>query len=253
MVEYLYDGTFEGLLTCIYENYYGEKAGGIFLEQEYQRSLLQDFFIVKTEEEKARKVYKAIEKKISSYDLRRIYRVFLSNTANKETKILAYVKLGFKEGGKIASLHSNPVVFAIQEADKKVEFEVHRLTGLVRFSVVTFKNKQEGPELLYAGIEPDHDVVELLAPHFTGRFYNDPFLIHDKSRGKALVANQGQWEIVEFSNEDFIEITKEEVCYRKLWKQYFETMAIKERINPKCQKRCMPARYWKNLTEFLPD
>ena len=30
MIDYLYDGTFEGLLTCIYENYYTEKASGIF-------------------------------------------------------------------------------------------------------------------------------------------------------------------------------------------------------------------------------
>ena len=40
MIDYLYDGTFEGLLTCIYENYYTEKASGIFREEAYQSNLL---------------------------------------------------------------------------------------------------------------------------------------------------------------------------------------------------------------------
>ena len=38
--------------------------------------------------------------------------------------------------------------------------------------------------------------------------------------------------------------------YQKLWKQYFETIAIRERTNPRCQKTLMPVRYWKHLTEM---
>jgi probable DNA metabolism protein len=38
--------------------------------------------------------------------------------------------------------------------------------------------------------------------------------------------------------------------YQDLWKKYFETIAIKERTNPRCQKNFMPVRYWKNLTEL---
>ena len=29
MTDYLYDGTFEGILTCIYHHYYTDKATGI--------------------------------------------------------------------------------------------------------------------------------------------------------------------------------------------------------------------------------
>lgn len=263
MTDYLYDGSFEGLLSCIYENYYGEKATGIFLEKNYQANLMAGFSVVKTDETKATKVYDAIEGKISLYDLRRLYRVFLSNVPQKENKILAYVKMGFKEGGKIALLHSHPVVLSIQEADKKVSFEIHRLAGLVRFSVMRFDKHCHGEEdlkrttdnlkkteILYSTINPDHDVTELLAPHFTTRFFNDPFIIHDESRGKALVASQGHWEVVKFTGKELLKETEEEEGYRVLWKQYFETIAIKERINPNCQKRCMPTRYWRNLTEL---
>lgn len=246
MVDYLYDGTFEGLLTCIYEHYYTEKAAGIYLEASYQSTMLGGYQVVTTEEEKATKVYDAIEKKISNYDLRRLYKVFLSTVDNKESKILQYVRLGFKEGPKIGSLHANPIVFAVQEAEKKVGFEVHRLFGLVRFSVTT---TPQGQEILYCAIEPDHDVLELMATHFIDRFQNDPFIIHDKRRKKALIANEGLWYLSDFAEKDIPQFSLEEQNYRILWKKYFDSIAIKERINPKCQKRCMPVRYWKNLTE----
>ena len=39
MQDYLYDGTFEGFLTCVYHHYYTEQAAGICLKEEYQSSL----------------------------------------------------------------------------------------------------------------------------------------------------------------------------------------------------------------------
>ena len=255
MIDYLYDGTFEGLLTCVYYNYYEEKAAGIFKKESYQSTLLSGFKIIATEEEKATKVYDAIERKISRDDLRRIYRVFLSNIENKETVILKYVQLGFKEGSNVSSFHSNPIVFNVQQIEKKVSFEVHRLAGLVRFTILKinhdkFAEEEFHQEILYSCIEPDHDVLELMAGHFADRFKNEPFIIHDKARGKAVFAQGGIWYISDFNNTDLLVQVKDEKLYQELWKEYFTSIAIKERINPRCQKRFMPIRYWKNLTEF---
>ena len=72
MVDYLYDGTFEGFLTCVYAHYYEGKASGIYNRENYQASMLSGFRIIETEGEKAAKVYEAIERKISGNDLRRI-------------------------------------------------------------------------------------------------------------------------------------------------------------------------------------
>lgn len=243
MVDYLYDGTFEGLLTCVYHHYYTEKASGIFPKDEYQSSMLGGFMEIKTEVEKAVIVYEAIKEKISSYDLQRIYKVFLSNAEQKECKILNYVRLGFVKGANVSLLHGDPIVYSVQEAEKKINNEIHRLKGLVRFSEL-----ENG--ILYSVIEPDHDVVEFLATHFCDRFKNEPFIIQDKRRGKALVAYHGQWYIRAFGKTEFASFSKEESGYRDLWKQYFKNMAIKERLNPRCQKNMMPVRYWKRLTEF---
>ena len=78
MKDYLYDGTFEGILTCIYHHYYTEQAAGIYLKEEYQPSLLYDYMVVETEEDKATRVYDDIKEKISDYSLRYIYRAYLS-------------------------------------------------------------------------------------------------------------------------------------------------------------------------------
>ena len=243
MVDYLYDGTFEGLLTCIHHHYYTEKAGGIFRKEEYQSTMLGGYREVETEEEKAVIVYDAIEKKISSADLKRIYKVFMSSVEGKETKILNYVRLGFVKGACVSMLHGDPIVFPVQQAERKVNGEVHRLKGLIRFSEL-------GHRVLYSPIEPDHDIIEFLADHFCDRYKNEPFIIHDVKRSKALIAYQGSWYISRFTKEALSPLSEEEKEYRRLWKSYFENMAIRERINPRCQKNLMPVRYWKHLTEF---
>ena len=40
------------------------------------------------------------------------------------------------------------------------------------------------------------------------------------------------------------------IPFEDLWKQFYKSVNIEERKNPKCQKRMMPTRYWKHLTEM---
>lgn len=244
MVAYLYDGTFEGLLTAIYKHYYQGKAKGIYPLDLYQVCLTVPYEIVKTDEEQADKVYQAIQKKISYDDLSRIYYAYLSNDPEKEIKILRYLELGFKTGPKISCLHGNPVVFDLQSIEKKVTHEVHRLKGLIRFSLLD-------QDVLYAPITPDHDSVALLAAHFCDRFRHENFVIHDTRRKKALLYNQGKSIIAPFEYDKLPSLAREEVLVRSQWRTYFETIAIKERTNKKCQRNFMPVRYWENLTEIF--
>ena len=44
-------------------------------------------------------------------------------------------------------------------------------------------------------------------------------------------------------------ITDEEIEYQNLWKLFFNTIAIKERTNPRCQMQYMPKKYWNDLIE----
>ncbi|MDR1043267.1 MAG: TIGR03915 family putative DNA repair protein [Clostridiales Family XIII bacterium] len=107
-------------------------------------------------------------------------------------------------------------------------------------------------EILYARVSPDHEALEFLAPHFADRFKNEPFIIHDTRRGRAVFAWRRQWHIADFTEQDAAMLgdTAREEAYRSLWRNYFDTIAIKERTNPRCQRNLMPARYWENLPEM---
>ena len=305
-MDYLYDGSFEGLLCCIYEHYYGERAEGIFEKSSYQQNMLRQFRTLETDGEKAARVYDAIRGKISAEALRRVYAVYLSAVPEKEMKVLRYVVLGFRMGAKVNLMHADPVVFDAQQAEKKVYAERHRYLGILRFSVIrtgcpggsgisggpgspgdgaaatgktgteTFRAEASGAEatgddtsesgstttgaagpagsaaeVLYARLEPDNDVIELMAPHFADRYKNDPFILHDLRREKAVFSQGGHWYVAALPKDAPVNLAQGEREYRKLWKQYFETIAIRERTNPRCQKLYMPVRYWKHLTEMF--
>ncbi|MDR0817341.1 MAG: TIGR03915 family putative DNA repair protein [Clostridiales Family XIII bacterium] len=278
-MNYIYDGTFEGFLTCVYAHYHAEKADGIAPASlpgrlnsgaVCQENLLTATRTIETDYEKAATVYDAIETKISKWDMERVYRVFKTNEDEKEMKLLRYIRFGFRRGPSIRLAHTHPIVLDIEKAERRISNEVHRLCGLIRFeSVVPTTGMPPAitdphhhaapspspvpvPELLYSRIDPDNDVLEFLAPHFSDRFKSDPFIIHDERREKALVSFQRKWHITDFTEQDraLLARTGAEEEYKKLWRQYFDTIAIKERTNPKCQRTFMPARYWKNLPEI---
>ncbi len=119
---------------------------------------------------------------------------------------------------------------------------MHRLMGFVRFRQV------EGG-IYYASIGPDHNVIQLLAPHFVERLSDQKWIIHDVKREIAALHNRGKWLLTGFTADDIPADTPEEKQYKRLWKEFFNTLAIPERINPKLQRRLLPRRYWEHLPE----
>lgn len=70
MIQYIYDGSFDGLLTSIYEAYYRkEKIDDIVPEDSVEENFLVEKIYMETDREKAEKVYVAIENKISKNPL----------------------------------------------------------------------------------------------------------------------------------------------------------------------------------------
>jgi probable DNA metabolism protein len=243
---YIYDGTFEGLLTSIYEAYYNsEKPEKILKENEFIPTLLAKPLYINTDKTKASKVYEAIKTKISNHSLRYCFYVYLSEVKDSGTLIYDYVKLGFKIG-KAIDMHLNEdSVLKLHLIVKKVSWEHHRMLGLVRFKDVDNK-------FLYADMEPDHNITALITPHFAERLSNENFIIHDTKRDIAAVYDKNEWFITSLDKSNIQTlIAKAENCiYESLWKDYFKSTTIQDRLNPKLQKMHMPKRYWKFLTEI---
>lgn len=241
-MDYLYDGTFEGLMTCIFYHYKKINASGIYELSNYQQSIMHDFEIIATDVEKAKTVCDAINKKVSKEAYVNIFYCYLSNIKNKENIILDFLVFAFKYGKKTMNFYSHEKVLPINEAYTKVAKEVHRLIGILRFSDV------DG--ILYAKFSPDNDVLLLIVDHFADRYKYEKFIIHDEKRKKIAVYSNETWEIKEVSNLPNIEYSHDEKTIRNLWKQYFTDVAIKERTNINLQFQFVPARYRKNMVEF---
>ena len=48
-------------------------------------------------------------------------------------------------------------------------------------------------------------------------------------------------------SEDIMD--KDEKLFQSMWKEYFKSIAIKERLNPRLHRQHMPARFWKYMPE----
>lgn len=244
MYDYIYDGSFEGMLTAIYEAYYRpEKPEKILRQDSIQESIFTSSILIPTEGEKADKVYGAIKEKISPMALRNVFYAFLSEDEEAATKIYQYLRLGWRVGKRIDDYHAEDRVLALHQLSQKVSKEAHRMLGLLRFQ------KIEG-DIYYAEIEPDHNITALLAPHFAKRMADQNWIIHDGKRDIAALYNKENWIMTEGQLQGEFPLAEEEIQYQELWRRYFKTIAIRSRNNPRLQKAFMPKRYWKHLVEL---
>ena len=242
---FIFDATFEGLLTSVYEAYYNEvKPQAIYSSLIYEPNLIDNPINIETDLDKFQKVYNAIESKISKKSLQKIYYCYLSETKESSNLIFSYIRMGFKIGKDIELHKNNDTVLNIDKLAKRVSLERHRFTGFVRFKEIN--------NILYSSIEPDFNIVGLLGNHFKNRLTNEYFIINDAKRNIALVYNKEDYYLTTLDSnmKALLENSYDTGEYSGLWRQYFKSTNIKERANSRLQKRSMPTRYWKNLTEL---
>ncbi|MGL5346980.1 MAG: TIGR03915 family putative DNA repair protein [Peptostreptococcaceae bacterium] len=245
MIVFLYDSTFEGLLTAIYEAYYSKvKPNRIYSIKHYKSNLIDEVIKIETDTIKFQKVYDAIENKISRTSLNKIYYSYLSEIEESANVIYYYLQMGFKLGKDVECHKHNDIVINIDKLSKRVSLERHRFTGFVRFKEIN--------GILYSKIEPDFNILPLIGNHFKSRLTNEYFIIEDTNRDIALIYNKKEYHLTELSQEqkNALSSNDNDVKYEELWKQYFKSTSIRERSNYRLQKRSMPTRYWKNLTEI---
>lgn len=244
MIYYVYDSTFDGLLSCIYEAYYRhENPDDIVPLERVEDNFLIEVFHITTDKEKASKVYRSIEEKISLESLRKVFYVYLSELPKSGIAILNYLRVGYKLGKNVDDNLTNDAVLTIDKICHKVTIEKHLLLGILRFKML-----ENG--ILYGTLEPDYNIVGMLAPHFASRMSNENWVIHDLKRNVAVFYNKQEWVVRDLVLEEDLIIHEDEEDYQEMWKSYYEHMAIESRKNLKLKKNYMPMRYWKHLVEI---
>ncbi len=245
MTVYLYDGSFEGLmtaaLTVLRRN---DHVARIEPEGNGEAALFDEKVTIAARSEDSDRLVRWISSAFSPEVTARVCLAFLSEIEGMETDILRYLEKGRAIGYRFHLALGDEAVLRLNRLVHKVTKEQHRMMGLVRFS-------QLGSGVLYAPIEPDHNITGLLAPHFAKRMQEEDWTIHDRKRGIAAIyrSSAKRWDIHQADMHGEPEFSGEEAAYRELWQHYCAGMAIPGRKNLKLQRRFMPRRYWKYLTE----
>ncbi len=240
---YIYDGTFDGLLTIVFDCYSSKTLPqNIIKEATYSTNFLDNTIFIQSDYEKSERVFKGIEKNIGYSTLYNSYYAFLSNEKDKEINILKYLCNGFDIGPKINNMLTISYVYKVISLKRRVYGECHRFKGLLRF--IEINNN-----LFYSSIHPDNNIIEPLGHHFIQRLPSQNFIIHDKNRNLCFLYNGKTYKIEQINNFTLPNISEKEKNYQELWKSFFKSVTIDERINRKCQMQFMPKKYWKDLIE----
>lgn len=242
-----YDSTFDGFLSAVFEIYSQRLDVERFVpdrETEASSDLFQQVFRVETSEDSSMRLRRAIVNAASEDVLQLLYTAFLSEEQGIEMKILAFLrKLFLLDDPNYGKNPTSPEMLPLYKIAGSVRREAGGMLGIVRFS------KWHG-NFYIAKIEPKYDILLLMEQHFCNRFANQKWIIYDAKRKYALLHDRaGAAKVVSLPDEaSFIRAIQSDGITR-LWQDYYNTIAIKERENPKLLKRCLPVRYWKNLPE----
>lgn len=244
-VNYVYDGSFEGFLSLVFESWRKKELPAmVFPAGEEQLTLFPSYFI-ETDDEKALRVEKGIVKAAGTAAFCNVEQCFLSCAAQKELLLLDYIRLCIERGTKVLSMLADDTVHVVEKAAFACAREGHLFKGFARFSV--------HGDVMTAVIEPKNSVLPLVADHFCERYHEESFIIYDKTHGSALVFSKGIRAIVPAEGFEPPRADTSEIEARRLWKLFYDTIAIEQRDNPRCRMSMMPKRFWSRLTEMEDD
>ena len=242
---YRYDGSFDGLLTCVFESYARHELPDAILSPDDEQTMLFEARRVETDYVKSERVLRGVMNKISPEAADFIRMAHLSCIFERDRRILLFLKLGFSVGPGVMNQLADARVNALMSGVRYLEREAHHYMGFVRFTEI------DG--VLASVIQPKNRVLPLIDPHFSDRFNAERFIIHDAAHRCALMHMPGCSRIVPMDALRVTATNPRELQVQALWKRFHETIAIEGRLNPQLQRGNLPLRFRPNMTEFQPD
>jgi probable DNA metabolism protein len=251
MIVFRYDKTFEGLLTVVFDAYSRKTFPETLLSEAEPLPLFAgQVHTVVTETGKAGRVWKALNKKVSKEIAGMLMHVWLSELPGSDELLFRYLRKTFDAPHAIATDFSDDDIIAVEKIARKVSRERLYLIQFVRF-------QKAADDIFFAPVSPVYNALPLTLPHFTDRFAGQKWLIYDVKRrygyyydlktAVEVTLDDDTHLLSGKLNEELL--AQDEKLFQDLWKSYFQSMTIKERLNPRLQRQHMPRRFWK----FLPE
>ena len=254
MTIFIFDNTFEGLLTSVFEAYSRRTFPDALLPEGEPLPLFhEEVFTVITEEEKAKRVWRGLQKKLSSGALSCLAQCWLAEEAETPMLLFRYIRKAIDAPRSIETNFADPDVLEFSRMWKRVDWERLRMLQFIRF-------QKAADGTFFAAVEPEKNALPLAIDHFKDRFADQPWLIYDIKRAYGFYYDLKEVRQVTFeegSREGHLVtgmldeslMDKDEKLFQQLWKTYFKAICIKERLTPRKHKQDMPVRYWKHMTE----
>jgi probable DNA metabolism protein len=251
LLYYLFDHTFEGLLTAVFDAFSRKENPVRLLTNHSDVPLFTETYRVQTDEERSQRVLSTLKKKVSGSALQMLLISFLAESEDVYKHLFNYVAKAVVSKKSIELNFGDEDVMELSKTFKKVQNEYTRMKQFVRF-----QKTQDG--MFFAAIEPRYDVLPLCSDFFRDRYADQQWVLYDMKRNYGIFYDLEQTQIVKFDElpvslqtgqlqEDRLD--EYEIAFRKLWKDYLKAVTIQERRNLKLQKQHMPVRFWKYLIE----
>jgi probable DNA metabolism protein len=254
MTQVIYDGTYEGWVTAVFEIYEYKLTDIIFAKNEASATLLfsTNHFVI-TDEVKVKRVLSGLKKSLSKNGFHDLYNAFLSEVNLIEETLFRYVQYVLSTSKNVEDDFGHNAVLEFRKAVRLTGKEAHRMEAFVRFKLTK-------DQLYYAIVEPDCDVLPVIENHFKNRYADQRWLIYDAKRKYGVYYDLENISTVQLQFDENTSSSKflaelcdpDEELFQDLWRNYFKSVNIESRKNTKLHLQHMPKRYWKYLTEKIP-
>ena len=250
MINYVFDGTIEGLLTAVFERF-ERKPLSVSLKviSEFQPDAFNETIYIVNSRTKADRVWIGLLKRLDKTWIRKVYCAYLSEIPEALNSLFHFITYLFQNQPGREYDYGNEHVLIIAKTARKVEREKHRMEAFIRF-------QQTADDIFYCGIEPDFNVLPLISKHFRDRYADQQWVIYDLKRGYGLHYDLNTVEEIKIDVAPNLKgcsianlMNSKEKEYAILWKDYFKSTNIVSRKNTKLHVQHVPKRYWRYLTE----
>ena len=251
MIVFRYDKTYEGLLTAVFDAYFRKTFPEKLLgTDDIEPMFADECFVVITQADKASRVWKSLENKLSANACNMLTYVWLSEVPGSDELLFQYIRKTVDSKQSIETNFADEVVLNVHNLAQKVSKERLRMIQFVRF-------QKAADEINIEQLSPQHNIITKVIDHFQDRFADQKWILYDTKRDYGFYYDQKT--VTEMTLEtsalfpkgklDEALMAEDEKLFQQLWKTYFKSMTIKERINPKLHRQLLPKRYWKYMTE----
>lgn len=134
-------------------------------------------------------------------------------------------------------------VVAARQLAKSIGRDYHKMTAFVRFKELPLPEETVGRRRFLSWFEPDHFIVERVAPFFQRRFNDMDWLIATP-KGSASWDGDNLYTTDEPAQKPELKDETDD-----LWRTYYASIFNPARLKVKAMMSEMPKKYWKNLPE----